>query len=535
MEQTTVTQIIADRVRRLRAQRRWSARQLADECARLGSTSLTRGTIAKIESDVRKSVTADEVAVLARALGVTPTLLTTPDSSDPEQPGRIEHHTIIVVDIESFADRAAGRQFAVREALYDLLRHAFTATGVEWNECRVEDYGDGAMILPPSDIPNDALVTELPQNLATALREYNSDRTADTTLRLRLAVHAGDIHFTTSGIGGEPVNLSFRLLDSPALRTALAASSGMLALIVSDSLYHEAVLPNPATEPGSYRAVIVSQQQENVVGWICLPDYRDSRKADPRGTADTAYLVIQIDPDPITTETYLLSHWRHLGPDWQPERGPDRIVSEVDLEPAVDQLIREAEDHWAGSSASIQLEFVLPTELLNLPVDQWLDDEDPHVPLGLRYPVVVRSLERIRTPRLHRRWRRRWDNLRPDMEPLLLSVTNEPTDLVRLAATLAADDNASVVAFRPPPEPADERRDILASLRDGTPIVIWNRGRATPDEFEAAVRRLASSGVEGIPEGLRSLRAEAYASDDPSSHIGSHIALLWDDPTRVPA
>jgi transcriptional regulator with XRE-family HTH domain/proteasome lid subunit RPN8/RPN11 len=61
---------LGERVRRLRAERGWSAQRLADECARLGQAMLTRGTIAKIESGVRKSVTAEEADVLGRALGV---------------------------------------------------------------------------------------------------------------------------------------------------------------------------------------------------------------------------------------------------------------------------------------------------------------------------------------------------------------------------------------------------------------------------------------------------------------------------------
>jgi transcriptional regulator with XRE-family HTH domain len=61
---------IGERVRSLRHQRRWTAQRLADECARAGLPSLTRGTLAKIESGVRKSVTADELVVLARSLGV---------------------------------------------------------------------------------------------------------------------------------------------------------------------------------------------------------------------------------------------------------------------------------------------------------------------------------------------------------------------------------------------------------------------------------------------------------------------------------
>lgn len=63
-------QSLPDRIRRLRAERGWSAQRLAEECARLGATTLTRGTIAKIESGVRKSVTAAEIDVLGRALGV---------------------------------------------------------------------------------------------------------------------------------------------------------------------------------------------------------------------------------------------------------------------------------------------------------------------------------------------------------------------------------------------------------------------------------------------------------------------------------
>jgi transcriptional regulator with XRE-family HTH domain len=62
--------LAARRIRTLRKERGWSAQQLADECSRTGMGSLTRSTIAKIESGVRR-VTADEVTVLARALGVT--------------------------------------------------------------------------------------------------------------------------------------------------------------------------------------------------------------------------------------------------------------------------------------------------------------------------------------------------------------------------------------------------------------------------------------------------------------------------------
>ncbi|WP_328617298.1 helix-turn-helix domain-containing protein [Amycolatopsis sp. NBC_00355] len=79
MAQETVTELLADRIKQARAARGWTAQQLADTCVRAGSPTLTRGTIAKIESGVRKTITAEEVAVLAFVLAINPAeLLDTP-------------------------------------------------------------------------------------------------------------------------------------------------------------------------------------------------------------------------------------------------------------------------------------------------------------------------------------------------------------------------------------------------------------------------------------------------------------------------
>lgn len=68
-----------------------SAQQLSDECSRLG-VSLSRGTIAKLESGTRGFVTADELLVLAAALDVPVLRLLAPlDDGDVEVlPGKLE-------------------------------------------------------------------------------------------------------------------------------------------------------------------------------------------------------------------------------------------------------------------------------------------------------------------------------------------------------------------------------------------------------------------------------------------------------------
>ena len=76
MARPNLTKIIVGRIRRLRDERGWSARELAERCAELGMPSLTRGTIAKIES-YRRGLEMEEAAVIAAAFGVTIEQLTT--------------------------------------------------------------------------------------------------------------------------------------------------------------------------------------------------------------------------------------------------------------------------------------------------------------------------------------------------------------------------------------------------------------------------------------------------------------------------
>jgi transcriptional regulator with XRE-family HTH domain len=78
MEHEPVAPLVADRVRRLRRERGWSAERLATACEEAGYKALTQSTIAKIESGVRKTVTATEIAGLAKALDITPTQLLAP-------------------------------------------------------------------------------------------------------------------------------------------------------------------------------------------------------------------------------------------------------------------------------------------------------------------------------------------------------------------------------------------------------------------------------------------------------------------------
>lgn len=184
------------------------------------------------------------------------------------------HRTIVVVDVERFGDpgRTDLDQLAVRDGLYKALIQAFGGSGIKWDSCVSEDRGDGALILVPAEVPKAFVVISLPGRLAEAVSGHNSRRAAPEQMRLRVALHAGEVYRDAHGVAGSAVNHAFRLAQAPALRSALAASPEPLAVIVSDWLFIEVVRHIPAAEPGSYRKVRVAVKETEAAGWIRIPD-----------------------------------------------------------------------------------------------------------------------------------------------------------------------------------------------------------------------------------------------------------------------
>ena len=105
------------------------------------------------------------------------------------------HRTIVAVDVEGFGDwhRTNPHQVAVREGLYRVLLQAFRAATIPWVECHHEDRGDGVLILAPPEVAKSTFVESLPAQLVEELREHNSTRPAPTQIRLRMALHAGEL------------------------------------------------------------------------------------------------------------------------------------------------------------------------------------------------------------------------------------------------------------------------------------------------------------------------------------------------------
>ncbi|MFS8096860.1 tetratricopeptide repeat protein [Lentzea alba] len=184
------------------------------------------------------------------------------------------HRTILVLDVEGFGDprRTNANQVVVRRGLYRSVRSALDAAGIPRHRCDVEDRGDGVFLLAGGDVPKAAFVESFPLALADALRRHNKAHAAAEHIRLRMALHAGEISYDDYGVTAASVNLAFRLLDAPALRNALATSPGVLAVIVSSWFFEEVVWQSSPEDAATYRHTEVQVKETRASAWISLPD-----------------------------------------------------------------------------------------------------------------------------------------------------------------------------------------------------------------------------------------------------------------------
>ncbi len=185
------------------------------------------------------------------------------------------HRTIVAVDVEGFGGqhRINPHQVAVREGLYRVLRQAFHAATIPWSDCHHEDRGDGILVLARPEVAKSVFVESLPAQLVEGLCEHNSTRPAPAQIRLRMALHAGEVQYDDHGVAGAAVNLTYRLLDAAPLTSALAGSPGVLALATSSWFFEEVVRHSPAAHPNAYRRVRVRVKETETVGWVHLPDH----------------------------------------------------------------------------------------------------------------------------------------------------------------------------------------------------------------------------------------------------------------------
>ncbi len=180
------------------------------------------------------------------------------------------HRSILVADVEGFGNpiRTNAHQLTIRDAMYKALDRSFAKAGISWAACTKGDRGDGVLVLIPPDTPKILLVTKLADRLTAALGRFNAASPAETRIRLRIALHAGEVHYDPHGVAGTAVNRTFRLVEAPTLKAALAASSGTGVLVVSEWFYDEVIRQDPTAAPALYQPIPIEVKETRTSAWM---------------------------------------------------------------------------------------------------------------------------------------------------------------------------------------------------------------------------------------------------------------------------
>ncbi|MBY8882177.1 hypothetical protein [Actinacidiphila acidipaludis] len=184
------------------------------------------------------------------------------------------YRSVLAVDIERSAGRGDPALLAIREVLRTTLRESFARCRIDWDACRVDDLGDGLRVTAPPGVRKAVLVHPLLDEVAARLRAHNRLAGPATAMRVRMALHAGDLWFGPSGeVAGRPLEVLARLLDAPAVRTALAGSApGTVAALVLSQHFHEETVAHgyPGTDPEAFREVEVRNKEFTARAWLRL-------------------------------------------------------------------------------------------------------------------------------------------------------------------------------------------------------------------------------------------------------------------------
>jgi nucleoside phosphorylase len=252
-------------------------------------------------------------------------------------------------------------------------------------------------------------------------------------------------------------------------------------------------------------------------------------------------LVIQIVPDGIDRERCVISYWiQYRSGAWRPEPGGDpRPTLLSRAEAVVESAVRHAETAWRETSDQVAVEFLLPTQLLHLAVEWWrieLESAAPS-PLCLDYPVVVRSLDRMRAGYRHRAWTRRWNALWHDPPAHHLywgRAGDAGTDVTHWNTRLRDDGAVTSVVLSASPQDEAGRVELELALGAGVPVILWDRRERLQEETVELIKDLTRGHPDELPTRLHRLRANAAKTPgrEQQAHPGRHLALLWDDPYR---
>lgn len=194
--------------------------------------------------------------------------------------GLPRHRAVVALDIERSTSRPDPVKAELRSKLYEVFDAALLEAGIRRHyRDPFIDRGDGilALIHPVDKAPKAALLTTVIPALSQLLTDYNASlpraSRAQRQLRIRVVVHAGEVHYDANGCFGEALDIAFRLLDAAHVKKALQAAADPLILVVSGDIYRAIVRHGyDGIDQSAFQPLVrVRIAGNSYPGWIHIP------------------------------------------------------------------------------------------------------------------------------------------------------------------------------------------------------------------------------------------------------------------------
>jgi hypothetical protein len=185
--------------------------------------------------------------------------------------GKPTHHSIIILDVERYGTRSDEDQKWLRRQMYWVFEEALNWADIPWSPQLTQDRGDSIILLVPATVPKKNITYGLVHHLNRELT--GCARRSTEPMRMRLALHAGEVARDDRGWIGTDLNTACRLVDLDAPREALAMSAeANLVVVVSDLWFRSVVRQDPVlVDHFAFRQVPFKAKEVDDYAWIHVP------------------------------------------------------------------------------------------------------------------------------------------------------------------------------------------------------------------------------------------------------------------------
>ncbi|GAB1537903.1 hypothetical protein NUACC21_05580 [Scytonema sp. NUACC21] len=211
-----------------------------------------------------------------------------------------------------------------------------------------------------------------------------------------------------------------------------------------------------------------------------------------------------------------------------------------DIPKQLNKFLKTSLTYLRGKQYQLIIELFLPMDLMSTEVDRW-KISDPiveEITLGIKYPIRLRSLERLNLDYLDRYlsdWYKCWKKVKTVLhnEPIqeLFEHLEEMETFNWKSLRNSLKEKIGLKVTCAPPK-AKTRDLFQAILHSTTPIALWTR-RDLPNFAQVAAidEILTFKPLCHLCESVRQTREKADAQTE--EHLGFHLAVLWEDPHRL--